>query len=66
MRNEVWGVSTVSPRHLLLTLLGDYWFGRTEHLPSAALVRLLEEFGVSATAARTALSRLARRGLLES
>lgn len=54
------------PQHLLLTLLGDYWFGRQEHLPSAALVRLLAEFGVSATGGRAALSRLSRRGLLES
>jgi phenylacetic acid degradation operon negative regulatory protein len=59
-------MSPPAPRHLLLTLLGDYWFGCTEHLPSAALVRLLGEFGVSGSAARTALSRLARRGLLES
>lgn len=54
------------PQHLLVTLLGDYWFGREEHLPSAALVRLLAEFGVSTTGARAALSRLSRRGLLES
>lgn len=54
------------PQHLLTTLLGDYWYRREEHLPSAALVRLAEEFGVSAVAARAALSRLARRGLLES
>lgn len=54
------------PQHLITTLLGDYWFGREEHLPSAALVRLAEEFGVSAVAARAALSRLARRDLLVS
>jgi phenylacetic acid degradation operon negative regulatory protein len=54
------------PQHLLLTLLGDYWFQRDEHLPSAALVDLLAEFGVSAVGARAALSRLARRGLLHS
>lgn len=54
------------PQHLLLTLLGDYWFQRDEHLPSAALVDLLAEFGVSAVGARAALSRLARRGLLRS
>lgn len=53
------------PQHLLLTILGDYWYGRTEHLPSAALVDLLGEFNVSAVGARAALSRLARRGLLE-
>ncbi|WP_245641987.1 hypothetical protein [Nonomuraea candida] len=55
-----------SPQHLITTLLGDYWIGRTEQLPSAALVRLAGEFGVSAVAARAALSRLARRELLES
>jgi phenylacetic acid degradation operon negative regulatory protein len=58
--------SGTSPQHLLLTLLGDYWYGRQEHLPSAALVAIAEEFGVSAVGARAALSRLARRGLLES
>lgn len=54
------------PQHLITTLLGDYWFRRAEQLPSAALVRLAEEFGVSAVAGRAALSRLARRDLLES
>lgn len=54
------------PQHLLLTLLGDYWYPQYEHLPSAALVELLAPFGVSATNARAALSRVARRGLLES
>jgi phenylacetic acid degradation operon negative regulatory protein len=54
------------PQHLITTLLGDYWFRRADQLPSAALVRLTEEFGVSAVAARAALSRLARRDLLES
>ena len=54
------------PQHLLVTLLGDYWYGRREHLPSAALVALLAEFDISPVAARAALSRLARRGLLES
>lgn len=55
-----------APQHLLTTLIGDYWFGRSEHLPSAALVRLLEEFGITTLAARAALSRLTLRGLLES
>jgi phenylacetic acid degradation operon negative regulatory protein len=53
-----------NPQHLLLTLLGDYWYGREAPLPSAALVRLLEEFGVTGVSARAALSRLARRNLL--
>lgn len=54
------------PQHLLLTLLGDYWYDRDEHLPSAGLVRLLAEFDVSSAGSRAALSRLARRALLES
>ncbi|MQA86744.1 MAG: PaaX family transcriptional regulator [Streptosporangiales bacterium] len=54
------------PQHLLLTLLGDYWFRRDEHLPSAALVRLLAEFRISPASVRAALSRLSRRGLLTS
>src|SRR5690242_729440 len=54
------------PQHLLVTMLGDYWFERREHLPSAALVDLLAEFDISEAGARAALSRLARRGLLES
>jgi PaaX-like protein len=42
------------PPRLLLTLLGDYWWQHTESLPSAALVALLAEFGVSDSAARAA------------
>ena len=53
-----------TPQHLLMTLLGDYWFGRTAHLPSAALVELLAEFDISQPSARTALNRLTKRGLL--
>jgi phenylacetic acid degradation operon negative regulatory protein len=52
------------PPRLLLTLLGDYWWRRSESLPSAALVALLAEFGVSDSAARAALSRLTHRKLL--
>ena len=52
------------PPRLLLTLLGDYWWQRTEPLPTAAIVALLAEFGVSDSAARAALSRLTRNGLL--
>jgi phenylacetic acid degradation operon negative regulatory protein len=58
-----WAVAQRPPR-LLLTLLGDYWWQRTESLPSAALVALLAEFGVSDSAARAALSRLTRNRLL--
>ncbi len=49
-----------------MTLLGHYWFGRTEHLPSAALVELLAEFDISEPSARAALTRLTKRGLLVS
>ena len=52
------------PQHLLLALLGDYWPGRSEPLPSAALVDLLAEFDVNQSGARAALSRLSVRGLL--
>jgi phenylacetic acid degradation operon negative regulatory protein len=55
-----------SPQHLLVTLLGDYWLTRQELLPSAALVAMIEEFGVSEVGARAALGRLSRRGLLQS
>ena len=51
------------PQHLLLALLGDYWSGRSEPLPSAALVDLLAEFDVNPSGARAALSRLSIRGL---
>src|SRR5918996_2368360 len=55
-----------NPQHLIVTLLGDYWFGRREHLPSAGLVAVTNEFEITSTSARAALSRLARRGLLDS
>jgi phenylacetic acid degradation operon negative regulatory protein len=54
-----------SPQHLLLTLLGHYWNRQRARLPSAAIVALLGEFGVTEVSARAALSRLARRGLLD-
>ncbi|MDR0343428.1 MAG: PaaX family transcriptional regulator [Nocardiopsaceae bacterium] len=62
---QMWPGGVVQrPPRLLLTLLGDYWWRRTEPLPSAALVALLAEFGVSDSAARAALSRLTRNQLL--
>jgi phenylacetic acid degradation operon negative regulatory protein len=65
-RLEMGAAGDAQPRHLLVTLLGDYWLGRAEYLPSAALVALASEFGVTPAAARAALSRLRRRGLLAS
>jgi phenylacetic acid degradation operon negative regulatory protein len=55
-----------TPQHLIITLLGDYWLGRVEHLPSSALLALTAEFGVTETSARAALSRLTKRGLLST
>jgi phenylacetic acid degradation operon negative regulatory protein len=53
------------PQHLLLTLLGDFWTGRQEPLPSAALVAWLSEFDVNEAGARAAIARLAKRGNLD-
>ncbi|HUY49350.1 MAG TPA: PaaX family transcriptional regulator C-terminal domain-containing protein [Streptosporangiaceae bacterium] len=61
---EGMGSTVQRPPRLLLTLLGDYWWRRAGPLPSAALVALLAEFGVSDSAARAALSRLTRNQLL--
>lgn len=54
-----------SPTSRMLTLFGDYWWGRAEPLPSAAIVALLADFGVSEAAARAALSRMVKHRLLE-
>jgi phenylacetic acid degradation operon negative regulatory protein len=53
------------PQHLIVTLLGDYCLKHRPQLPSAALVGLAGEFGISQMGARAALSRLARRGVIE-
>lgn len=52
-------------QHLLITVLGDYWWCRPEPLPSTGLIRVLAEFGVGLDSTRSALSRLTHRGLLE-
>lgn len=49
-----------------MTLLGDYWLGRAEAIPSAALVDLLAVFGVTSASARATLSRMVKRDLLYS
>ncbi|MFE2757968.1 PaaX family transcriptional regulator C-terminal domain-containing protein [Actinosynnema sp. NPDC059335] len=54
-----------SPQGLAMTLIADYTVRTRAWLPSAAIAALLEEFGVTAGAARTAISRLFRRGVLE-
>ncbi|RSD11896.1 PaaX family transcriptional regulator [Amycolatopsis eburnea] len=52
------------PQLLLTSLLGDFWYWRDEHIPSAALVELLGEFDITPASARAAIRRLAARGLL--
>jgi phenylacetic acid degradation operon negative regulatory protein len=54
-----------SSQGLAVTLLADYTMPARAWLPSAAIAALLEEFGVTSGAARTTISRLARRGVLE-
>jgi phenylacetic acid degradation operon negative regulatory protein len=58
------GRSRAEPQLLLTSLLGDHWYWRDEHIPSAALVRLLAEFGIGHENARAAMRRLAAKGLL--
>ncbi|MEV0458228.1 PaaX family transcriptional regulator [Catellatospora methionotrophica] len=54
-----------SPQGLATTLVADYTLPTRAWLPSAAVTTLLAEFGITSGAARTAISRLARRGVLE-
>lgn len=54
-----------APQELTTILIADYTFPARAWLPSAAIVTLLGEFGVTEGAARTTISRLARRGALE-
>jgi phenylacetic acid degradation operon negative regulatory protein len=54
-----------APQGLTVSLLADYTARTRAWLPSAALVELLADAGVSAAGARAAISRLARRGALE-
>jgi phenylacetic acid degradation operon negative regulatory protein len=55
----------VPSRELLVVVLGDYWFRCTAPIPSAALVAVLGQFGVSGANTRAALSRLTRDGAFE-
>lgn len=54
-----------SPQELTAILIADYTFPTRAWLPSGAIVALLGEFGVASGAARTTISRMARRGVLE-
>ncbi|MFC9832983.1 PaaX family transcriptional regulator C-terminal domain-containing protein [Rhodococcus sp. NPDC127530] len=53
-----------SSQALLGALLADYTFEDAGGLTSEAVVRLLAEFGISSSGARSALSRIVKRGLL--
>ncbi|MEV1063963.1 PaaX family transcriptional regulator C-terminal domain-containing protein [Streptomyces sp. NPDC050263] len=55
-----------NPQHLILGLFTDHWSATGEPLPSAALVVLLGDFGITPVSARAAIGRLARRGVLEA
>ncbi|MER7456017.1 PaaX family transcriptional regulator C-terminal domain-containing protein [Micromonospora sp. NPDC126480] len=54
-----------SPQGVAVTLLADYTLRTRAAVPSAAIVALLADSGVTTAGARTAISRLARRGVLE-
>ena len=47
-----------------MTLYCDYWLPTKGWASSAALVRLLAEFGITEASSRAALSRLSRRGMI--
>ncbi|WP_313821556.1 PaaX family transcriptional regulator C-terminal domain-containing protein [Citricoccus sp.] len=51
-------------RSLLVTLMAEYWSEEGVRAPSGALVDLMEQLSVSASATRTLLSRLTREGRL--
>lgn len=57
---------SASPRSLIVTVYGLYARAVGGTLPVAGLVRLLAVMGVDEQAVRAAVSRLKRRGLLES
>ena len=52
------------PQHVLLTLIGEYGLHIGDPIPSASLVLMLGEFGITQAGARAAIARLARRGIL--
>jgi phenylacetic acid degradation operon negative regulatory protein len=56
--------STFSPQELIGTLLGDYWRLSGANLPSAAIVELIQDFGLSAAGVRAALARQTKREFL--
>ena len=55
----------LGPQSVILTVFGDYVFHSRRPVWSGGLVQLLESLGFTSASARLALSRLARRGLLD-
>src|SRR5436309_1279733 len=53
-------------RHLIITVYGLYARHEGGWLSVATLIRLLAEIGIDEPAARSAISRLKRRGILQS
>ncbi len=67
--NEPDGQATAGsarPRHLIVTVYGLYARSDGGWLSVAALIRLLADVGVEEAAVRSAISRLKRRGILQS
>jgi phenylacetic acid degradation operon negative regulatory protein len=56
--------SRLNSQALLVAVLADYSFSSAGEFPSAAIVDVMGEFGVSAAGARVALSRVAKGGTL--
>src|SRR4051812_6095252 len=54
-----------APQGMTVTLRADYPLRAGASLPAAAIVALLGDAGVRPAGARNAISRLARRGVLE-
>lgn len=54
----------IRPQSLIFTLYGDYVHSPSNHLSIRSLIRLLALFGISESAVRTTVSRMARRGWL--
>ncbi len=53
-----------NPQSVLATLLADYTFAASPGIASSGIIRLLAEFDVSESGARSALTRVVGRGLL--
>lgn len=56
---------SVSSQNILVTLVADFDFAHAGAVPSAAIVDVLGDFGITSAGARIALSRVARSGRLE-